>query len=279
MPPSEAPLRRPKSPAKLPDFSKTQASRQPFEEWSFKYTQPNSPHWTVGSGANSDDWKKHETIHIDPHAADRTLFDNYRLLVSGIIPRPIGVISTQGLDGKHNLAPFSYLQIVNHDPPIFTIGFTMELGSLKDTPRHILETKECTINVISEHFVEAANYTSVDAPAGLSEWDLSGLTPGESCVVTPPRVSEAVFSVEGRLVHHHDWFSPRTGENTGLLAIMEGVYFHVREDTLNEDRNAIDASVLRPSYGVDKGKEFRRAVGEQKGAWYEKEEGHCGSNL
>jgi flavin reductase (DIM6/NTAB) family NADH-FMN oxidoreductase RutF len=41
---------------------------------------------------------------------------------------------------------------------------------LKYTPHHILETKECKINMISEHFIEAVNYASVDAPPGLSKW-------------------------------------------------------------------------------------------------------------
>ncbi|KAI5812049.1 hypothetical protein BZA77DRAFT_390988 [Pyronema omphalodes] len=242
--------KRPKSPARLiqnkPNFSELQASRPTFDEWKFTYSQTADPNWAIGDGANDDTWKQHETIHIDPHAADRTPLDNYRLLVSGIIPRPIGVISTQGTDGSRNLAPFSYLQIVNHDPPIFTVGFTMGLGSLKDTPRHILETKECVINMISESWVEAANYTSIDAPAGLSEWDLSGLTPADSNAVKPQRVAEAVFAVEGKLIHSHDWFSPSTGEKTGMLAIIEGVYFHVREDALNESKNAIDLAVLKP---------------------------------
>ena len=32
------------------------------------------------------------------------------------------------------------------------------------------------VNLISEPFVEAANVTSVEAPADVSEWDISGLT-------------------------------------------------------------------------------------------------------
>jgi flavin reductase (DIM6/NTAB) family NADH-FMN oxidoreductase RutF len=120
------------------------------------------------------------------------------------------------------------------------------VGTLKDTSRRVLETKECTINVVSEHFVEAANYTSVDAPPGLSERELSGLTPAKSGIVNPPRVAEAIFSVEARLVHTHGWFSPSTGRNTGMLAIVEGVYFHVRNDALNGDQNVTGFKVLQP---------------------------------
>lgn len=55
------------------------------------------------------------------------------------------------------------------------------------------------INMVSEHFIEAANATSINAPYGVSEWVLSGLTPGECVVVKASRVKEAVFAVEGKL--------------------------------------------------------------------------------
>ena len=36
------------------------------------------------------------------------------------------------------------------------------------------------------------------------------------------------------------------GKKTGVLAIIEGVKFWVREDALNEEKNIIDPAVLRP---------------------------------
>ena len=36
------------------------------------------------------------------------------------------------------------------------------------------------------------------------------------------------------------------GKKTGVLAIIEGVRFWVREDATNEERNIIDPGVLRP---------------------------------
>jgi len=108
----------------------------------------------------------------------------------------------------------------------------------------LLETKECTINIISEGFIEAANYCSIDAPAGVDEWELSGLTPAETEVVKAPRVKESVFSVEAKLKVSHEWTSPRTGKKSGTLAIVEGVRFWVREDALKG--GIIDLEVLRP---------------------------------
>lgn len=36
------------------------------------------------------------------------------------------------------------------------------------------------------------------------------------------------------------------GKKTGVLALIEGVRFWVREDAINEDRSLIDPAVLRP---------------------------------
>lgn len=231
-----------------PDFKSVESSRPPFDEGtSFSYTKTIKPDWVPGSGANSDDWKNHKTVEIDPYGEGRKPVDNYKLLISGIIPRPIGFVSTVSSDGRStNLSPFSYTALVNHDPPIFCIGFSGGVDNPKDTCRNILETKECTINVISEFFLEAANYTSINAPHGTSEWALSGLTPAKSTKVRPDRVAESVFSVEAVYRAHHEWVSPGSGKASGVLVILEGVNFHVREDALNEEGNIIDPGVLKP---------------------------------
>jgi hypothetical protein len=53
-------------------------------------------------------------------------------------------------------------------------------ADLSDTSRNVLSTRQFCCSIISETFVEAANYTSIDAPPEISEWDLSGLTPRQS---------------------------------------------------------------------------------------------------
>jgi len=225
---------------------RTTSPQPPFRASSgFTKTAPPDPSWNVGSGASTRSTESPRTLAIDPYSPSRSASDNYRLLVSGIIPRPIGFVSTVGADGSANLAPFSYLSLANHDPPIFTLGFSSGMGADKDTARQLLETAECTINIVSEEFVAAANYTAIDAPAGVSEWALSGLTPQRSDVVAPPRVGEAVFAVEARLVASHEWTSRTSGRKTGTTAIVEGVRFHVREDALTEN-GALDPAVLRP---------------------------------
>lgn len=90
--------------------------------------------------------------------------------------------------------------MVCHNPPVISVSFTHPSPSeLKGTCENILNTKNFTANIISEPFVEAANYTSIDAPKGTSEWPLSGLTPLKSRLVDSPRVGESAFSMECEL--------------------------------------------------------------------------------
>ena len=143
-----------------------------------------------------------------------------------------------------NLAPFSYFQVINHDPPIFIVGYAGGFDKAKDSLRNLTESGECTLNIISEHFIEAANSTSINSPYGISEWALSGLHPAKCSIVKADRVKEAVFSVEGKLMETREFESRATpGKKTSVLAIIEGVRFWAREDAINEDRNLLDPAV------------------------------------
>ncbi|KAK7202367.1 hypothetical protein BZA70DRAFT_292333 [Myxozyma melibiosi] len=229
------------------DFNAVEKSRPEFEEdVEFHYTRTKDIEWVPGSGATSDDWKKHKKIAVDPYAEGRDPLNNYKLLIAGIVPRPIGFVSTESKAGIRNLAPFSYTTFVHHDPPIFCIGFASSVAAAKDTLANIMETGELTINIISEWFVEAANYTATNAPPEISEWDVSGLTPLASEKVKPPHVGESAFSVEAKLVTHHEWISKVTGKANGTLVIVEGVNFHIREDATNESFTTLDPKILKP---------------------------------
>ena len=230
-----------------PDFKAVEASRPEFETNStFRFNKTPAPSWKFGDGANDLDKSTVGHISIDPHAEGRPGGFNYKLLISAILPRPIAFVSSRSADGSvTNLAPFSYFNVVNHDPPLFIIGFSSPIENAKDTLRNLLESKECVINIISETFVEAANSTSTNAPYGVSEWDVSGLTPEYDCeTVKAARVKEAVFSIEAKLDSVREFDSKATpGKKSGTMVILEGTRFWVREDAINEDRNLVDPAV------------------------------------
>lgn len=163
--------------------------------------------------------------NISTHRIHLLTCQHTRLLISGIIPRPIGFVSTcNDTNTSTNLAPFSYFQVINHDPPIFVLGFSGGLDRAKDTLDNLAATNECTLNIISEEFIEAANACAIDLPFGQSEWSVSGLTPAETSVVRPKRVLESVFSIEAKLLSTQEFQSRREKDKvTGTLAIVEGV--------------------------------------------------------
>ncbi|PVH75746.1 hypothetical protein DL98DRAFT_657927 [Cadophora sp. DSE1049] len=244
---------------KYTDFKAIEASRPPFDRsLPIKTTQAPSPGWKYGqpsppapspssteSLASTPSSTSPTHISIDPSA--QPMISNYRLLVSAI-PRPISFISTISSNGSKNLAPFSYFQIVDHDPPTFVVGFSARPSRPKDTRRNLLETGECVISLVTENIIHAANATSLDVPYEVSEWVLSGLTPAESETVKPERVQEAMFSIEGKLLEMKELdFHGRAekGEAVGALAIIEGTRFWVREGAMGEDEEA-DLEKLRP---------------------------------
>lgn len=241
-----------------PDFKSVEASRPPWRSPpsttpAFAYTQTAAPSWQPGDGAHDAGASlKHAHVPIDPYAEGRPATFNYKLLISAIVPRPVGFVSTRSKDGSStNLAPFSYFTLINHDPPLFVLGYAGGFDRAKDSLRNLADTGECCINIISEHYLEAANATSVNAPYGVSEWALTGLHPGECEEVKASRVREAVFSVEAKLVETREWESRATpGKKTGVLAVVEGVRFWAREDAVNEERNLIDPSVSFVSFVI-----------------------------
>lgn len=175
------------------------------------------------------------------------MIHNYSLMISGIAPRPIGLASTVSADGTANLAPFSYFQIVDHDPPVFMLAFSGRTGASKDTLRNLRETGEAVLNTVSENMIQAVNATSIDAPHGFSEWPLSGLTKAPSTTVEPARVEEAVFSIETKLLKIVDFDTSNPSLNShGCLALLEATRFWVREDAIDKQRKHIDLERLRP---------------------------------
>ena len=240
-----------------PDFKQVEASRPNWNTASvFHHTKTVDPSWSFGDGANDSSSSSTTTntsstsspkhIPIDPYEPGRRASLNYKLLTSAVIPRPIAFLSTRSADGlSANLAPFSYFNVVNHDPPLFVVSFTGGGARAKDSLRNVADTRECVLNIVSEHFVEAANAASANAPYGVSEWDISGLTPSYDCeTVSCARVAEAVVSVEARLESVREYESRATpGKVTGTLAVFEGTRFWVREDAVNEEKSLIDPAV------------------------------------
>ena len=95
-----------------PDFAKVQASRPDWrEERSWNFTKTLNPDWQLGDGASDGgESLRKQHIEIDPYEEGRPAVFNYKLLISGIIPRPIGFISTMSKDGISSFKLPSHLR-------------------------------------------------------------------------------------------------------------------------------------------------------------------------
>jgi flavin reductase (DIM6/NTAB) family NADH-FMN oxidoreductase RutF len=122
-----------------------------------------------------------------------------KLVKGTVVPRPIAWISSIGEDGIPNLAPFSYFNVISHNPIMFiiSIGLGSKIGKDdKDTLANIKDSGDFVINMVSASLAEQMQISSAIYPKEESEFEKSGLTPVKSQLVTAPRVEEALISME-----------------------------------------------------------------------------------
>ena len=165
---------------------------------------------------------------------------------AAIVPRPIAWVSTRGLDGVLNLAPFSYFNAICANPP--TIAFSAGVRVLKstltqkDTLTNIRETGEFVVNFVSEHNAAAMNLTSVEAPAHMDEFAYAGLTPVPGVVVDVPGVGESLIHFECKLNQ-----IVTISDQPGGAHLVIGTVVHMHfDDALYREGNNLDLSAYHP---------------------------------
>jgi flavin reductase (DIM6/NTAB) family NADH-FMN oxidoreductase RutF len=112
-----------------------------------------------------------------------------------IAPRPIGWISSRDAKGNVNLAPYSFFNGFAYVPPI--IGFSST--SWKDSVVNVQETGEFVWNLVTMDLAKQMNATAAHVPNHVSEFEIAGLTPAPSRLVSVPRVAESPVSFECKL--------------------------------------------------------------------------------
>ena len=117
----------------------------------------------------------------------------YKLLTGTVVPRPIALVSTISPSGDCNLAPFSYFNIVGHNPMAlsFSVAGIKPNRSNKDTFINIIaeEKSEFVINIVNEAMAVKMARTASVLDYGVSEYEFSGLTKEKSQTLSGSRVS------------------------------------------------------------------------------------------
>lgn len=174
--------------------------------------------------------------------------DRYKLLIGGIVPRPIALVSTVSREGQFNLAPFSFFAGVSSEPmSLLFCPANRPDGSEKDTlanakPEGEGGVGEFVVNIASEPYERRMAACAEPLPPGESEFDLSGLTPAPSKVVKPPRVGESPLALECRTMQVIRLAPGVPGG--GNIVIGRVVHIHA-VDGLVSERFHVDPALLR----------------------------------
>ncbi len=164
----------------------------------------------------------------------------YKILTATVTPRPIAWVTTRSEDGVVNAAPYSFFNVLGHEPPIVALGLLAGAGRFKDTATNILATGEFVVNLVSEANAAAMNVTCIDAPPEIDELDLAGLTPVASHKIRPPRIAESPVSFECKVLT-----SMVTGPRQTVV-IGRVLCAHIDESVVQDrERCHIDTGALR----------------------------------
>jgi flavin reductase (DIM6/NTAB) family NADH-FMN oxidoreductase RutF len=116
---------------------------------------------------------------------------------SCVIPRPIGWIATVDAQGRHNLAPYSQFQNVSFNPPIVMFSANQDtLGRRKNSVDNAEQTGEFVWNMATYDLRDAVNLSAQELPAGVDEFEISGLEKLPSRKVRPARVKGSPIQFE-----------------------------------------------------------------------------------
>lgn len=184
-------------------------------------------------------------MELDPATLSQP--DRYKLLIGGIVPRPIAFVSSRSPDGRLNLAPFSFFAGVGSAP--MTLLFCPANGpngEEKDTLRNVLPVAEggvgeFVVNVAVEAYERQMAACAEPLPYGESEFDLSGLHTSPAAAVSVPRVAESPLCFECR-TRQVVRLAPGVPAG-GNIVIGDIVHVYVRDDLINE-RLHIDPAKL-----------------------------------
>lgn len=166
--------------------------------------------------------------------------ERYKLLIGTVIPRPIALITTLGADGRANAGPFSFFNVLTHDPAIIAVGVENHADMrFKDTARNIRETGEFTVHIVDQALVEQMEICAIKFDPDVDELKEAGLATVAGKAVRSPRILQAPAALECRRYMTLEVGKAREiilGEVVGLFVRRSAV-----DARLHIDQTAMDA--------------------------------------
>lgn len=111
-------------------------------------------------------------IDLDQLSPSRAYFT----LIQAVVPRPVAWVLSPNDDGSHNLAPFSYFNLVCSEPPLLMLSIGKKAdGSLKDTRHNIIERGSFVVHIAHAGQAGLVSESSSELAANDSELERLGL--------------------------------------------------------------------------------------------------------
>jgi flavin reductase (DIM6/NTAB) family NADH-FMN oxidoreductase RutF len=163
-----------------------------------------------------------------------------------IVPRPIGWISSLGLDGVPNLAPYSFFNAVSYQPPrvMFSSGTAATEDGLKDSLRNNEDTKEFVCNMATWDWRNEMNESSKSVALAIDEIAMTGLTTIDSRLVSAPRLAEAPVNLECIYLKSVSVPGWSDADNFKII-IGEVIGVHIKDEFINQE-GLVDIKALQP---------------------------------
>jgi flavin reductase (DIM6/NTAB) family NADH-FMN oxidoreductase RutF len=175
------------------------------------------------------------TQHTHFNFADLSARERYKLLIGTVIPRPIAFITTLSRDGRRNAGPFSFFNVLTHDPAIVAIGVeNYEDGRMKDTSRNIRETEEFTVHIVDDALAAQMEICAIKFGPGVDELAEAGLETVPGQAVRSPRIVSAPAALECRR-----YMTLEVGKAREII-LGEVLGLHIRADLVDPQSLHID---------------------------------------
>ncbi len=184
---------------------------------------------------------------MELNPASLSVAERYKLLIGGVTPRPIALVSTLSPDGKPNLAPFSFFNGVGSDPMslLFCPANNAD-GSIKDSLRNCCPvadggTGQFVVNVVCAAMAAQMAACAEPLAYGESEAELADFELVDSKTVAPRRVAVSPLCFECETTHH---LALNPGQPSGPNVVNGRVTHIAARDGLVNERMHVGASVL-----------------------------------
>ncbi|WP_075342339.1 flavin reductase family protein [Tenacibaculum agarivorans] len=132
-------------------------------------------------------------------------------------------------EGQENVAVFSSVVHLGSTPPV--LGFILRPTTVpRNTYENLKETGFYTINHITQTIAEDAHHTSAKYDKGISEFEMTSLTPEYKNGFLAPFVQESPVQIGMKYLEEY-----YIKANDTIMVVGEIQFFYVKDEMLQED--------------------------------------------